>query len=322
MKPKIFIDGEAGTTGLQIRDLLAEDAQLELLQIDVAERKNPDVKKALMAEADLLVLCLHDDAARESVSMAEALPLEQQPRIIDASSAHRTASDWVYGFAELEPSKAQAIRDAKRLSNPGCHASGAIALLAPLLKSGILPPDFPLSIHSVSGYSGGGRSMIEAYEQSRAPLFELYGLALKHKHVPEIMMHAGLSRRPIFVPSVGNFRQGMLVSIPLHLDELPGRPGLAALESCYRTHYDNERFKALGLESAVEFVAATEDCRIDALATNGSNRMEIRVYGHREHRQAVLVARFDNLGKGASRAAVQNIRMMLGREHIDRPSGP
>jgi N-acetyl-gamma-glutamyl-phosphate reductase len=244
--------------------------------------------------------------------MAESLPLDQQPRILDASSAHRTAPEWVYGFAELDPGSVDAIRDAKRVSNPGCHASGAIALLAPLVKASVLPQDFPLSIHSVSGYSGGGRSVIEAYEQQRAPLFELYGLALKHKHVPEIMLHAGLSRRPIFVPSVGNFRQGMLVSIPLHLDELPAKPDLADLESCYRTHYDHDSFKVLGLECAIEVAAPTDDCRIDPLATNGSNRLEIRVYGHGEHRQAVLVARFDNLGKGASRAAVQNIRIMLG----------
>jgi len=226
------------------------------------------------------------------------------PRVIDASTAHRTADGWVFGFAELALGQRDAIARAARVSNPGCYATGAIALVRPLVDAGLIPPDFPLALPSVSGYTGGGRSMIEAYEKGEAPAFEIYGLGLTHKHLPEIVKYTGLTRRPIFVPAVGNFAQGMLVQLPLHLDTVPGQPKASQLHDALARHYAGSEW--------VSVEAPTGDGRIDALALNNTNRMELRVYANEAYRQAVLIARLDNLGKGASGAAVQNLKLMLG----------
>ena len=303
----VFIDGEAGTTGLEIRDRLSGAEDLAVRSIDPDKRKDAQARVALMREVDLVVLCLPDDAAKGAVSLADGLG-EDAPKIVDASTAHRVADGWVYGFAELDADQPGLISKAQRVANPGCYPTGAIALIRPLVDAGIIPADYPITVNAVSGYSGGGKSMIESYEVKKtAPSFELYGLGLEHKHVPELQKYARLTRRPIFVPSVGNFRQGMLVSVPLHLDTLASKPSLKDIELALDSHY-----KGSTLVSVMRDLSSAMNGRISVEDLNGTDQMQLCVFGNAKQPQAVLVARLDNLGKGASGAAVQNIRLMLG----------
>ena len=306
-RPTVFIDGEAGTTGLQIAERLARLEGIEVRSIAPERRKDPGARKALMTETDLIVLCLPDEAAKEAVALADGLG-PKGPRIVDASTAHRVDPAWTYGFAELEPAQAAAIQKARRVSNPGCYPTGAIALLRPLVDAGLLPTDYPVTVNAVSGYSGGGRPMIEAYEAGTAPNFELYGLGFEHKHVPEMQLYSRLTVRPIFVPSVGHYRQGMLVSVPLHLDTLPGKPGAADLEAVLIAHYKGARLVSVVPQND----ASSKGGRLEAEALNGTDKLELRVFSNEKYRQVNLVAKLDNLGKGAAGAAVQNIGLMLG----------
>jgi len=308
MNAKVFIDGEAGTTGLQINARLKDRRDIALVSIDPARRKDPAARAELLNGADLVILCLPDDAAREAVSLIT----NPAVKVIDASTAHRTAPNWVFGFPESEPGQRAAIAAATRVSNPGCWSTGAIALLRPLVREGLLPADWPISIHGVSGYSGGGKAMIAEFENKDDPTYtqvpyRLYATSLEHKHVPEITARVGLTRRPIFSPAVGRYLKGMIVEVPLALEALPGAPSLAQVHEALADAYAGQRFVEVA-SSAEAAVIKT----LDPEGLNGTNQMRLHVFGNPAHGQARLVALLDNLGKGASGAAVQNMNLMLG----------
>jgi N-acetyl-gamma-glutamyl-phosphate reductase len=323
MTPKVFIDGEAGTTGLQIAQRLGEREDIELLHLDDAERKDATRRAELLKAADVSILCLPDDAAREAVAMVNG-----GARIIDASTAHRTASGWTYGFPEYDATRPAEIAKAARVSNPGCYALGAVSMLHPLVINELLPAGHPVTINAVSGYSGGGRKLIAAFEdESSADAtdseFYLYGLDLEHKHVPEIQEHGSLTRRPLFVPSVGRFAQGMIVSLPLQLWALPGAPKVKDIQEALSEHYagqDGEQgVHVASIEESAEETAVARHLsgmpHVDAEALTGSDKLTIHVFGNEERQQAVVCAVLDNLGKGAAGQAVQNLELMLGLSH-------
>jgi len=295
---RVFIDGQAGTTGLQIQQRLANHPQIELLTIDEAQRKDAGARQALMQQADVTILCLPDEAAKEAVALADAVGA----RVLDASSAHRVQDGWGYGLPELNAGQRDRIRSASHVSNPGCYATGAIALLAPLTRAGLLAADRDLAINAVSGYSGGGKAMIEKYQQAGTG-YAGYGLGFNHKHLKEIQAWSGLSSRPIFQPAVGDYAQGMLVFVPLN--NCDG----AALHQALAAFYQGQEFI-----SVRELNSYDDDTAPYLLpeTLNNTNQMELFVFSHTEQRQSMLVARLDNLGKGASGAAVQNLNIMLG----------
>ncbi|QOZ25745.1 N-acetyl-gamma-glutamyl-phosphate reductase [Bradyrhizobium sp. CCBAU 51753] len=305
-KATVFVDGASGTTGLGIQERLRLLDNVEVKHIAEDKRKDAGAKRALMEEVDLVILCLPDAAAKETVALIDTMG-NAAPKVLDASTAYRVAPDWAYGFAELAPDQADKIRTAAKVSNPGCYPTGGIALLRPLVDAGLLPPDYPVTLNAVSGYSGGGKSMIASFEDGSAPAFELYGLGFEHKHVPELQLYSRLTRRPIFIPSVGNYRQGMLVSVPLQLDTLPGKPSGADLQAALAKRYAGSKYV-----TAMPLNEPSKGGKLEPEALNETNQLELYVFASDKHHQAVLVARLDNLGKGASGAAVQNMRLMLG----------
>jgi N-acetyl-gamma-glutamyl-phosphate reductase len=310
---RVFIDGQAGTTGLEIAARLRARRDIELLEIDAAARKDPLRRKALLNQADVVVLCLPDDAAREAVTLLD----NAATKVLDASTAHRVAAGWTYGLPELGPEQRCAIRSAHRISNPGCYPTGFILGVRPLLDAGLLDSSQPLSVHAVSGYSGGGRSMIEAYQRAEArgaagvQPTRTYGLTLTHKHVPEMQRYAGTAVRPLFTPSVGHFYKGMLVHVPLSNAWLSNRANAADVHAVLRQRYADEPcIDVLPLGAA----DALEDGYLSPTAANDTNRVDLMVFGNDIH--TLLIARLDNLGKGASGAAVQNLNLMLGFDEL------
>jgi len=307
MVPTVYIDGESGTTGLQIRQRLAGRTDLRLITIDPALRKNARARRECLNGADLVVLCLPDEAAREAVALIES----PATRVIDASTAHRTAPGWIYGFPELTSGQREALRVASRVANPGCWSTGFIALVRPLVDNGLVPSNWALTVHGVSGYSGGGKAMIAEFEDAEAPNyattpFRIYALSMGHKHIPEMERFSGLVQSPLFSPAVGRYLKGMIVEVPLPLRLLPRTPTLAHVHAALSDAYEGERF--------VEVVPLQDSLAMSTVepeALNGSNRMRLHVFGSDSHGQARLVAVLDNLGKGASGAAVQNLNLML-----------
>jgi N-acetyl-gamma-glutamyl-phosphate reductase len=310
MAPKVFIDGEAGTTGLEIRERLAGRGDLQLVSIDRERRKDVEARRELLNGADAVILCLPDVAAREAVGLVES----NSVKVIDASTAHRVSPGWDYGFPEMGPGQRDALAASHRISNPGCWPTGFIALVRPLVDAELIPADWRLTVHGVSGYSGGGKPMIAEFEDEGAANhtdvpYRLYGLAMAHKHVPEMKRYAGLQHRPVFSPAVGRYRKGMLVEVPLALDALPGEPSPGDLHAGLAEAYAGEPFVEV-----VPLEASAGVATLDPEALNGTNRMRLYVFGSERERQARLVAQFDNLGKGASGAAVQNLNIALGLE--------
>jgi N-acetyl-gamma-glutamyl-phosphate reductase len=314
MAPKVFIDGEAGTTGLEIRQRLAGRPDLQLVSIDPRRRKDAEARRELLNNADAVILCLPDAAAREAVGLVES----NSVKVIDASTAHRVSPGWNYGFPEMAPGQRATLAASPRISNPGCWATGFIALVRPLVDAGLIPADWRLTVHGVSGYSGGGKSMLAEFEDPAAPnhtdvRYRLYGLEMGHKHVPEMKAYAGLEHRPVFSPAVGRYRKGMLVEVPLALDALPGAPPVAAVHACIADAYAGETFVEVVSRKQTMGVAT-----LDPEGLNGTNRMRLFVFGGEREGQARLVAQLDNLGKGASGAAVQNLNIALG---LDETTG-
>lgn len=305
----VFIDGEEGTTGLQIRERLEARSEFSLVHLADSERKDPEARRTALVGADVSILCLPDDASREAVGLVAG----EDSRLIDASTAHRTADGWVYGFPEMAPDQRAQIAKATRVTNPGCYPTGAIALLAPLISGGLLPANYPVTINAVSGYSGGGKPLIARMEDQEnenaiSSGYFAYGLALEHKHVPEIVQHSGLRNRPLFVPSVGKFRQGMIVQIPLQLWSLPNKPSVATIFEMLRNYYADQKFVSVANNTEVVAHLAL----LDPEDLNDTNRLRLFVFGNEAHGQVVLTAQLDNLGKGAAGQAVQNLNIMLG----------